>query len=220
MKIRAARMHSARTTIGKARFQPRSVSWKSPCVFRFSARSEFGVRHIAARLSEAGGRDSELTVEAVREMAVAGEAQIERQAAEVLLPASERLDRRPQPQPGEVAMNRQSGGLAEHAAKVERARPQLPGESRQADRLAEGASQEPAEVLGQIAATARRASRCRPLRAKAGGDNFRGYFQGGLLNLERVDSISSFQAADQRTMPYESPGGTGTRGIQEGSLGR
>jgi hypothetical protein len=59
-------------------------------------------------------------------MAVAGEAQIEGQTAKVLFPASERLDGGTQPQPDEIAMNRQSGCLAKHAAKMKRTRLELP----------------------------------------------------------------------------------------------
>jgi hypothetical protein len=56
--------------------------------------------------TESGRRNAELAAKGVGEVTVAGEAEIEGQTAEILLSTSQRFEGGPQPQPGEVAMDR------------------------------------------------------------------------------------------------------------------
>ncbi len=87
-------------------------------------------------------------------MAVAREAEVDGETAEILLSAAQRFDCGAQPQARQVPVNRFTGFLTEHAAKMEGTRLQLPCQVRQVDRLPEGPSQQAPEVLGQIAAHA------------------------------------------------------------------
>jgi hypothetical protein len=137
---------------------------------------------------------------------VAGEAEIEGQTAEILLSTSQRFEGGPQPQPGEVAMDRQAGLLSKHTTKMEGARLELASELRQAHRLTEGAAQQAPEILGEIAALAPPATRRGVTRRRESGDHdFGGHFQGGLLDLERLCPLARFQVVKERSMAQEGP---------------
>src|SRR5262245_42706451 len=100
----------------------------------FQILAQFAKR---AQSPRGGRRAAEFGPERIREMAVAGKAEIERQQSQIIGAADQAIERRAQSQAGQVAVHRYAAALLEDSREVERREMHFPSNLVERDSLAD-----------------------------------------------------------------------------------